>query len=189
MKIISYLLVVFATLTLIACNSSKNQDNVDKYNSENPYKNLGVSKMIQYAHDLAFIKVDEIGRPIQTTYFDSEGRITKIERYDISGDICDSKKYSSDKTQTNETLENTQIKNDSLTVKIFNPQGELLNKITHTYNGQGKKTSRIKFDNHERLIEKTTYTYYENGLIKQDIYWNTDIDKPEQIINYKYEFY
>lgn len=189
MKIKSFILIATVSLFLFACKNSNEQKNAKIHTPENLYKKFQVSKMIQYAHDLAFVKADEIGRPIQTTYFNNEGQILKIERYDNSGNICDSKVFSSQDAQPESTVEPKQLENDSLTVKSFSPSGELINKTTHTYNNYGQKTSMLKYDNNGKLIDKITYTYYENGLIKQDVYWNTEIDKPEQIINYKYEFY
>lgn len=183
---LTYIIVLLTIL--ISCETDQKKASPIMQSTENLYKKLKVSRLTQYAHDLAFYKPDDLGRPIQTSYFNRVGEIIKIERYDKSGHICESRKVNSKSIQNSEKAKREQTNKDSLTIQSYNPDGELLNKTNYTYNNKGQKTGVLKFDSDGKLVEKTTYTYYENGLIKQDVYWNTEIKKPEQIINYKYEY-
>ncbi|MFO7862518.1 MAG: hypothetical protein R6U85_00820, partial [Salinivirgaceae bacterium] len=88
-----------------------------------------------------------------------------------------------------DNLYRQRISSDTLTVKNFDPDKELINKVAYTYNENGNKSGMIKYNADDSVTAKATYKYYPNGLVKQDIYWNVDIDKPEQIITYRYEFY
>ncbi|MFO7864360.1 MAG: hypothetical protein R6U85_10195, partial [Salinivirgaceae bacterium] len=112
-NVITTLIAILAALT--ACNTPSETANT-KTNSpeENQYKAQEVSKMIQYAQDLAFHDSSNIGRPIQTTDFDTAGRMIKITRYDKTGNIC----YTEHITPTDENadkLYRQRISSDTLT--------------------------------------------------------------------------
>jgi hypothetical protein len=186
-NVITTLIVILTGLT--ACNTPIKTDDTETNptSAENKYKTLEVSNITQYAQDLAFYDSTNIGRRIQTTNFDTTGRMIKITRYDKIGDIC----YTEHITPTDENPDKSykqRISSDTLTIKNFDPDDELINRVAYTYNENGNKKSMIKCNAEDSVTAKTTYKYYPNGLLKQDIYWNVDINKPEQIITYKYEF-
>jgi hypothetical protein len=45
------------------------------------------------------------------------------------------------------------------------------------------------FENENILISKNTFNYDENGMIKEDVYWDIDLDKPKQKIRYEFEYF
>ncbi len=178
-------------LAIASCQTDSANQNIETKDADknNIYKKHDVKIMYQYAHDLAFFAPDDKGRLIQTTHFNENGEVIKIVRYDKTGKICFSEKIDPEKTKPGKSLQKTNFRDDSLTVKNYNPEGKLVDRASKTYNEQGQKTSLTRVDKNGKTIEKITYKYYPNGLIKQDIYWNPEIDKPEQIINYEYEYF
>ncbi len=185
------LISILFTLIIQACQTDSANQNIETEKAEknNIYQEKNVKLMYQYAHDLAFYAPEDKGRLIQTTHFNEKGEVIKIVRYDKTGKICFSEKIDPDNTKPEINRQKTNLRDDSVTVKNFNPEGKLVDRASKTYNEQGQKTSLTRVDKNGKVIEKITYKYYPNGLIKQDIYWNPDIDKPEQIINYEYEYF
>lgn len=186
------LTLLFTALLLIgACQKeADNQKNASsKHQENNLYKKYHVKKMNQYAQDLAFYEPNDRGRIIQTYSFNKQGQIIKVIRYDKSGNICFTEEIDPDTESGDNKLIVKESESDSLTIRNFGPEGELRDKVSYRYNDKGLKEAMIRKNKNGKVVEKITYKYYPNGLLKQDIYWNMDIEKPEQIINYEYEYY
>lgn len=179
-------IALFAIL-IISCETTVKQE-LQGAHSKNLYEKYHVKKMIQFTHDLAFIEPENLGRILQTTTFNKKGEVIKIIRYDKSGNICFTENIDPELEKGKNKLKKKGYE-DSLTVTNLNPAGQTIEKISHTYNEQKKIISTIRTDKDGVLVEKMTFEYYPNGLIKKDIYWNVELDKPEQIINYQYEYY
>ncbi len=183
-------LILAVIILFSACQSvNENPKQQPQKKTENLYQKYHVKKMMQYAHDLAFYEPEDKGRLIQSYFFNENGEIIKVIRYDKGGNICYKEEIDPEKDAGSNKLNVKEHKNDSLTIKNYTPQGELRDKVAHKYNDKGLKKSMVRKNDNGKVVEKITYKYYPNGLLKQDIYWNMDIEKPEQIINYEYEYY
>ena len=182
---------ILAAIVLFSACQPSEQDTKQtaQEKTDNLYKKYHVKKMMQYAHDLAFYEPEDKGRLIQSYFFNRDGEIIKVIRYDKSGNICYTEKIDPEKDAGSNKLIIKKHKSDSLTVKNYGPQGKLRNKVAHTYNEKGQKKSMIRKNDNGEIVEKITYDYYSNGLLKQDIYWNMEIKQPQNIINYQYEYY
>ncbi|PLX20235.1 MAG: hypothetical protein C0599_09440 [Salinivirgaceae bacterium] len=183
-------IVLFSVVIFLgACNHSSDKSTDATQQRDNVYAKNHVKKMIQYSHDLAFIEPDNIGRIIQTTTFNKEGEEIKIVRYDNNGNICFTEEINPDLEKGKNKAKEIKGRDDSITVTNLNPEGKPIEMISHTYNDLKQIISTMRRDKDGVLVEKMTFEYYPNGLIKKDVYWNVELDKPEQIINYKYEYF
>lgn len=182
------LLFIFV-LTLTGCNLASDKELDDIGVEENVYAKYHVEKMMQYTNDLAFIEPNNIGRLLQITTFNKKGQEIKIVRFDKSGNICFTEDINPIVEQGKNKVDELEILDDSITVTTLNPEGKPIDKISHTYNDEKQIISTIRIDKDGVLAEKMTFEYYSNGLIKKDIYWNVDLNKPEQIITYQYEYF
>lgn len=181
-------LISFAIL-LLGCQQTSDDSIFLTTKDENVYAKYHIKSMIQYSHDLAFIEPENIGRIIQITSFNRKGEVVKIIRYDKYGNVCFTENIDPNKGKGKNKLDVPDLFEDSITVTNINPQGKPIEKIFNTYNDHKQIISTIKKDQNGLMSEKITFKYYPNGLIMKDIYWNVDLDKPEQIINYKYEYF
>jgi hypothetical protein len=182
-----YLLVI--AFLLVACQSESDKKDISNTKEDNVYAKYHVKKMIQYSHDLAFIEPQNIGRIIQITSFNKEGQEVKIIRYDNNGNICFTEEIDPNLEKGKNKANELKGLGDSITVTNLNPEGNPIDRISHKYNDLKQIVSTIRRDKDGVLVDKMTFEYYPNGLIKKDIYWNVELNKPEQIINYKYEYY
>jgi hypothetical protein len=175
-KIIS--LIIVLQLFLFSCQRSKVQSDKEK-----PL----ISSCKIYTYDFEFSDENNPGQLMQEFRFNKQGHVNELIRYGIQGEIVSRFDISgnsnpfpiSDKPQYIDTV---------LTIIDLDPSGNVRQKEVKKYNLEGLIVSSEIFIGDDSLIRRNTYNYNNLGLITEDIYWDIDLQKPRQVIRYKYEF-
>lgn len=153
------------------------------------------------------LKYDQEKRLIQIINYSKKGEIASIQQNEYDGELL-----------IKSTIKNAEGKQLSENTFQYNSNGFLIketqngiqgnNVINYKYDAKGnlveisdKQTRRImKYDANGNLIEdklflsdgtrqfRITFSYYENGLQKEEIRYSND-DRPAFIAKYEYEFY
>jgi hypothetical protein len=173
-----FTLFILLLLFLYSCQRSKVQSDKEK-----PL----ISSCKIYTYDFEFSDENNPGQLLQEFRFNKQGLVNELIRYGIQGEVVsrfditgNSNPFPmSDKPQYIDTV---------LTIVDLDPVGNVRQKEIKKYNTKGLIVSVEIFANRDSLISRNTYTYNKQGLIAEDIYWDLDLQKPRQVIRYKYEY-
>lgn len=167
-----------------ACHNTPQKDTTRTYANELP-GNIKACKI--YSSDFAILNPEEKGSLIQEFRFNNKGYVNELIRYDLNGEIL--ARFDITGQNTPFPLPGAKEYMDTvLTVIEFDKLGAIKHKEIRSYNADGFLIEVNIRDANNSLINKNTYEYHPNGLIQKDIYWDTELDKPKQIIWYEYEF-
>ncbi|PKP09341.1 MAG: hypothetical protein CVU09_11730 [Bacteroidetes bacterium HGW-Bacteroidetes-4] len=184
-KVMQNLIYIILLLWLgTACQNNPQKVN-NKPHAYELTQNIKACKI--YSSDFAILNPNERGSLIQEFRFSNKGYVNELIRYDMNGEIL---------ARFDITGENTpfplpgakEYMDTVLTVIEFDKLGAIKHKEIRSYNADGFLIEVNIRDADNSLINKNTYEYHPNGLIHKDIYWDTELDKPKQIIWYEYEF-
>ncbi|MGD9994066.1 MAG: hypothetical protein AB7S69_12280 [Salinivirgaceae bacterium] len=182
MRNLIYIIILLVAGT--ACQNNPQKVENQPLNSELP-QDIKACKI--YSSDFAILNPDERGSLIQEFRFNNKGYVNELIRYDLNGEIIARFDISGENTPF--PLPGAKEYMDTvLTVVEFDKLGAVKHKEIRSYNADGFLIEVRIRDAGNILINKNTYEYHPNGLIHKDIYWDTELDKPKQIIWYEYEF-
>lgn len=140
-----------------------------------------------YSSDFALLNPEERGTLIQEFRFNKKGFVNELIRYGLEGEVLARFDISGENTPF--PLPGMREYMDTvLTIVELDELGIITHKEIRTYNADGFLIEVTQRDADNKISNKNTYEYHSNGLIHKDIYWDTELDKPKQIIWYEYEF-
>ncbi len=178
--------IVFIILVAIGYGSCKNPD--QKYDNGHFKTNQTIKVCKIYSSDFAILNPNEKGQLIQEFRFNKEGYVNELIRYGMDGEIIGRFEISGKNTPF-PMPEKPVYVDTVLTVVNIDSVGVINNKEVKTYNKNGLLIEVVFYHENDKLIKKNTYEYNSNGFIISDTYWDTDLNKPNQIIRYEYEFF
>lgn len=184
-------IIIITTIILFGCNqNSKNTDTLIE-NSESSFSieenwNIKICKM--YQSDFVLIDPNEKGQLIQEFRFNKEGYVNELIRYGIDGEIISRFDIYGEHTPF-PLPGKPEFMDTVLTVFNFNTSGMVSGKEVKIYNETGLLIQVDFFEGEDSLVKRNTYNYDKNNMIKEDVYWDVELDKPKQKIRYEFEYF
>lgn len=140
-----------------------------------------------YSSDFVLLNPDEKGQLIQEFCFNDSGFVTELIRYGLDGKIVGRFDISGQSTPF--PLPENPIFIDTVLIHTeVDSLGNIIHKEVKTYNKKGLLTEVKYYQEANKLVQKNTYLYDTLGLIKEDVYWDVELNKPKQKIRYEFEF-
>lgn len=159
--------------------------------SQNGNKQIKVHPKIKvckvYSSDFEFLDSKNKGLLIQEFRFNKDGHVRELIRYGIDGQITSRFDIFGESSPFPVT-DSPEFKDTTITSVELGLMGDIRIKETKHYNIDGKLTEVMVLNGEDSLIQKNTYEYNPEGYITKDIYWDVDLNTPEQVMKYEYQY-
>ena len=179
----NYIFILFVTFLIIGCNRVQSDNSI---NEESKPLKIKVCKM--YSSDFVLLDPNDPGQLMQEFRFNRKGFVNELIRYGLDGEIIGRFDILGENTPFPMPSKPEYV-DTVLTIIDIDSLDIIKSKEIKTYNSQGLLIEVKVFENENILISKNTFNYDENGMIKEDVYWDIDLDKPKQKIRYEFEYF
>lgn len=179
----TFIYTIFAAFLIIGCKQLQ-PDNTSIEESR-PLK-IKVCKM--YSSDFVLLDPNDPGQLMQEFRFNRKGFVNELIRYGLDGEIIGRFDIFGENTPFPMPAKPEYV-DTVLTIIDIDSLNIIKSKEIKTYNSQGLLIEVNVFENENILISKNTFNYDQSGMIKEDVYWDVDLDKPKQKIRYEFEYF
>ncbi len=141
-----------------------------------------------YSSDFELLDTTKQGQLYQEFYFNRDGFVRELVRYDNQGQILGRFEISGEDTPF--PIPGNAVYVDTvLTIATLGEGGHLRETELKRYNHLGLLTETCIYDSNDVMVRKNSYNYNQWGYIIEDIYWDIELNTPAQVIRYEYEYY
>ncbi len=175
--------IVLILLLIAACNLNTHK----KESTKNPV-DLKIRSCKMYSSDFVMVDPNEKGQLMQEFRFNRKGFVNELIRYGMDGEVVGRFDILGENTPF-PLPGKPEFRDTAITVVDLDSLENIKGIEVKSYNSAGLLVDVKYFLGADSLIRHNTYNYDQNGLIKEDIYWDTDLDKPKQKITYEFEYF
>ncbi len=139
-----------------------------------------------YTADFSFATAQEQGRLMQEYFYNENGHVTEMVRYNIDG--TENHRIKTDLTIADTLGQNDQVKHISQTIEVtqMDSPGEAVRRELQVFDKDGNMVEKVVLNANNDTLRMNKYHYNEWGLITEDIYYENDLKVPVQVIRYSY---
>jgi len=179
----TYLNIIIALFITAACNQKQPEKQEAK--SIHPLK-IKVCRM--YSSDFVLLDPNEKGLLMQEFRFNKNGFVNELIRYDLDGEIVGRFDILGENTPFPMPGDAEFV--DTVITVLDTESLDIVNgKEIKVYNNKGLLIEVRFYEGQNQLVKKNTYNYDSNRMIKEDVYWDLELDKPKQKIRYEFEYF
>lgn len=174
---------IFFFVAFAGCNNPKESNNIVQ---ENKSTHIKVCKV--YSSDFVLLDPNDKGQLIQEFRFNKNGYVNELIRFNMEGEVIG--KFDIFGEHTLFPMQGKpEFVDTVLTVLNLDSLEQIIGKEVKYYNNDGLLIEVKYFEDENKLVRKNTYTYDMQGMIKEDIYWDIELNKPKQKIKYEFEYF
>ena len=173
-------------LTIILVGACSHQKQSDQFKEADAMRNIKSCKV--YSSEFVLFDPNDKGILIQEFNFNKKGFVNELIRYDMNGEVIGEFDIYGENNPF-PMPSNPEYVDTLLTVINYDSLGVIINKEVKQYNIYGWLAMVEFYDGDSTLVKKNTYKYNNFGIIKEDVYWDVELNKPKQKIRYEFEYF